>query len=612
MGETFIMLTPDGQDASKTDKIMLLAMWTNKLQTERQTVVSGKVSASFISAGMGKPTFPINPNTINAHLAYWKKIEALANAVDEIKEEAVIGYGDPRGDDDPRQIMASAMSKWYQANIKADNILFTVGGVGALRVIFEAFNQLYKDMPGYRVVTPFPHYTLYADNRHQLHPIDVMKEPGYRLTANSLQLSLDAAFSLSEKDGRAPKVVLLCNPNNPLGTVISEEELIKIAEVLRKYPDIHIVLDEAYAEMCFSGKKIPSFLNLAPDLMPRFIMMRSATKALSAAGERMAVLMAFDPALMAKLLDKNISTIGHAPRSAQLAYAETMSQFTDEAHQELAGFYQSKVHYVNTRLKSMGAAMPDPDYEIDGTFYILTDLSDLLGLELPEDAERALGKTGQVKTNEDLAYYLLFKDSIMLAPASYFGLPKKSGLMRITCSGSEVELCDLMDRLETRLLAARQYKKISLLDDIAKGLEQLKAVDEEVVKIITETLADVLNMDENCCSLKEQNKLLKELHNKINLYIRKSSEKGQFEAARTIQSYFRRHIAQKRRACVSDELNNEWGLFVEKLVSQPGPMKSYFLGLSASDRLNLNPWKEHLKNKELEKNMMVQGVNTRI
>ena len=614
--ENSIMLTPNGQDADKTDKIMLLAMWTNTLRNEREQSDNANArNLSFISAGMGKPTFPINQHTIQVHLAYWKNIELLAkaaiNSTDEVKEQAVIGYGDPRGDDNPRHIMARAMSKWYGATIKSDNILFTVGGAGALRVIFETFNLLYKDMPGYRVVTPFPHYTLYADNRHLLHPIDVMKEPGYRLTAHSLQLSIDAAVILGTKDGRYPKVILLCNPNNPLGTIISEDELIKIAAVLRQYPDLHIVLDEAYAEMCFGGQKIPSFLTVAPDLMPRVIMMRSATKALSAAGERMAVLMAFDPNLMGKLLDKNIGTIGHAPRSAQLAYAETMAQFTEEDRQELTNFYQKKVDYVDFRLKAMGSAMPDPHYKVDGTFYILTDLSDLLGIELPEEARRALGKTGHVKTNEDLAYYLLFNEAIMLAPASYFGMSKENGFMRITCSGSEAELCDLMDRLELRLLMARKNKKILLLDGIAQKLEKLRELDGAVHAAITANLVTVLNMDENCRDLKGQNKLLQDIDGSLNVHLKKVSKEGRVEAAITIQSFYRARLARKEKSRISDEMDMEWERFVDKMVPQAGAMKSYFLRFTVVERLNLNPWKEHLKNRSIESDNNVAGVSLR-
>lgn len=508
------MLTPEGLSANKTDKIMLLAMWANALKIENDNSTSHNIKKNqMIFAGIGKPTYPINPYIIQSQLSYWKRIERLAkNSFDHKKtaiESAAIDYGDPYGDINSRIIMASAMSKWYGVSIKPNNIIFTAGGAGALRVIFETFNLIYKNHPKYRVITPFPHYTLYADNSHQLHPIDVMRELGYKLTAQSLLNSIEKAYVLAKSDNAYPRFFLLCNPNNPLGTIVSKDELEKIAEVLRKYPEIFIVLDEAYAEMSFEIVKIPSLLALAPDLKDRIIILRSATKALSAAGERMAILIAFNDKILGKLLDKNIGIIGHAPRSGQIAYSEAMANFTDEIHQNLIDFYKQKVEYVTVRLKQMGAQMPDPEYKVNGTFYILGDFSDLLGMNLPENAERALEKIGLVRTNEDIAYYLLFKDSLMIAPTSYFGLPKNNGYMRITCSGSQEELIEMMDRLESRLFYARTNQKNIFLEKISLQLSELKNVNLKQHETSKMLLLDLSLLKSSCLELKEQNNILK-------------------------------------------------------------------------------------------------------
>ena len=51
------MLTPNNESGDKTDKIMLLAMWTETLRQE------GLVK-SIIAAGMGRPTYPVNIHTV--------------------------------------------------------------------------------------------------------------------------------------------------------------------------------------------------------------------------------------------------------------------------------------------------------------------------------------------------------------------------------------------------------------------------------------------------------------------------------------------------------------------------------------------------------------------
>lgn len=452
------MLTPNGQSAKKIEKVMLLAMWANALREEQghQELNTKKM----ILAGMGKPTYPINRQTIASYLSYWQKLDDLSRLnSEEMEESSAIDYGDPRGDQEPRALMAERMSLWYEAEIKPEHVLFTVGGIGGLRVIFETLNTHYQELPHYRIITPFPHYSAYSNNHHHtLHPVDVMKEPGYKLTAKALEASINKAYLLAETDDALPKALLICNPSNPLGTIIDERELKKIAEVLRGYPDLYIIFDEAYTEMSY--REMPSFLKIAPDLKERVVIMRSATKALSAAGERMALLLVFEPILMNEMLNMNISYFIHAPRSAQIGYAQTMMHFNREEQKKLANFYKVRVAYVIQRLQAMGAAMPDPLYHVEATFYALGDFSDLFGLELPQDAARALQRTGRVSTDEELAYYLLFEDALMVAPLSYFGLSEKSGYLRITCSANEKELCELMDRLEQRLFKVRQIKKL--------------------------------------------------------------------------------------------------------------------------------------------------------
>ncbi|MCX7115154.1 MAG: pyridoxal phosphate-dependent aminotransferase [Gammaproteobacteria bacterium] len=457
-----MMLTPNGHTANKIEKVMLLFMWANALKEERARLEPSKTKP-LISAGFGKPTYPIHGQTIASYLSYWQNMENLTKQwfldPDGMEESSAIDYGDPCGDWEPRVLMAEVMSAWYESEIKPEHVLFTVGGLGALRIIFETLNTRYEDTPGYRIITPFPHYSAYAnDALHRLHPVDVMKTPGYKLTAQELEKSIKEAYLLAEIDLGWPKAILMCNPSNPLGNIIEEDEFKKIADVLRCYPELYLIFDEAYAEMSY--KDMPSFLKVAPDLKDRTIILRSATKALSAAGERMAVMLVFEQALMNEMLNKNMSYFIHAPRSAQIAYAQTMAAFDTVDRKNLVMFYKKKTDYVMGRLQAMGALMPDPLYQVDATFYVLGDFSDLFGLELPIEAQRALQKTGAVSTGEEIAYYLLFKDAVMIAPLSYYGLSQNCGFMRITCSGNEAELKELMDRLEQRLFKARKNKEL--------------------------------------------------------------------------------------------------------------------------------------------------------
>ena len=151
-----------------------------------------------------------------------------------------------------------------------------------------------------------------------------------------------------------------------------------------------------------------------------------------------------------------------------------------------------------------GANMPDTAYHVDATFYALGDFSDLFGSMLPMEAQRALPKKGRVNTDEELAYYLLCKDAVMISPLSYFGLSNSKGFIRITCSGNASELKELMDRLEYRLLKSRKKIKLTYLDRIMKKLPDFKQVDMPIYLFIIQKMASY-SQEDSCKALKIKN-----------------------------------------------------------------------------------------------------------
>ncbi len=582
------MLTPDGHAAGKIDKIMLLSMWAHARASELQT--QSPVNAPrMIYAGIGKPTYSLNEKTRRFLADFWTSHSGAA-----------ISYGHPQGDADARRVMAEAMTRWYNVKIDSRDILFTVGGVGALRTIFSALHAQFVDEPNFRVITPFPYYPLYADSDLKLHPVPVMKELGYRLTAEGLEKSILSAQNLAKEDHGFPRVLLICDPNNPLGSVLGVDELIKIAHVLRKHPGLLIILDEAYAEIILDGSKHISLLTVAPDLKNRVVALRSATKGLSAAGERMAISMVFDKDLMSSLLHYSIRSYGHAPRSLQKAYAQTMLDFGSNERAKLGNFYKKNVEFVFNRLIELGAAMPDPHYQVQGTFYVLADLGDIIGAPLPESTYKALHKRGKISSDEDLAYYLLFEEAMMIAPGSYFGLTSSKGYMRITCSAEDLgELKILMNRLERQLIKARLTKQEELTQKIQNMLPLLGKINknqyDETILIVNKLMKAT---ERSCLELLQYNKLLKSLLIDIKKSINQSSDAEQAKAVTLIQALYRANRAKQIKKQIMSNQNKAWSGFIDQISPNKGKIRSYLQQLSAAERLELIPWKEHLKNSE--------------
>lgn len=477
-----MLYTPNGEPAREMDRIMLLAMWARQLIQEKNEGINSSIP-NIIIAGIGKPTFPINETTAKTAINYWKNILEKSEKADKlltrlkcssnedqkkIREDianlsAAVDYGDPQGDYEARQVAAIALNHWYgnKTSLESHHILFTVGGVGGLYNIFKVIN---RRTPGGIIVTSFPHYNLYtgAYSKNNLFPIPLMNKSGYRLTADILSESLREAHKKANEQNNKVAAFVLCDPNNPLGTALTKQEHKEIIEVLAQYPDILIVLDEAYAEMRFNGDYSDSLFSEALEsnttVIDRIILMRSATKAFSTAGERMALIATLNKSIMTELIQENIKICGHAPRSSQIIFAEALLKIKQSELENIREYYQPQVNYVMNRLINMNAAMPDDNYQVQGTFYVLADLSELFGLDLPITAQRALNKKGKISTDEEIAYSLLFENGIMIAPLSYFGLSPNKGYLRITCSGGDFELKELMDRIEIKLNEARKIK----------------------------------------------------------------------------------------------------------------------------------------------------------
>jgi len=464
------MLKPTGAPVGNMDRVMLLNLWARQLDREL-------AQPAMIFAGMGKPSYLLNEDIAIAAARYWQQYVTTVLQVKQSMAEQVlhvsleqrcdkvaqastaIDYGNPAGEYETRFVMAQAFSQWYETAIDPDDIIFTIGGAGSLRMLFRFVNS---KLPGGRIITPFPYYSNYynPDHHNNLHCIDVLQEPGYRLTAQAVKRSIDEVNILAEVDKKGISAFLFCDPNNPLGSVVGADEWGKIAAVLETTAsDIPIIIDEAYAEMVFDAKHI-SLLTVAPQLKKRLIILRSATKGFSASGERMAVMVCSDPVWRDALLNEAVLSYVHLPKSLQYAYSQAMIHFTDEKRQALSNYYRLQVEFVQENLKELGIQLPDLGYKVEGTFYVLADLSALLGAPVAHDAARALGKVGVITTDEELCYTLLFEDRIMIAPLSYFGIDSHKGWVRITCCAGISGLSELMERIKSRLQKKRNSETL--------------------------------------------------------------------------------------------------------------------------------------------------------
>lgn len=410
---------------------------------------------------LGKPSAPIYQPIIDAEIEYWSNTAT----------NRAIEYGELQGEIEYRSRMASALSNIYNVNFTANDVIFTTGGRIGIQAISYMLRTLY---PNKKVVTTsyyYPDHTGLSysnDFQHHMLYVDVNDFSG--LTAESLVNAL--------KDKAEDEIggFIFCDPNNPLGNVVGFEEWKKIIPVLQQYPEIPIVLDEAYAEMVFD-KGHESLVSIAPDdILNRLILLRSATKGFSVSGERMAVLVTKNRQFMNSIVEYHASNMVHTPKSSQNAYTYAMESFDESSAIKLADYYKKFVRSVEKDLKESDFNIKNENYgPRDATFYVISDFSEFLGKEMNPNALKYFVRKDKkiIENNIDLAVHFIFEYNLAIMPLYFFGGSYHSGLLRITCSFDSDSKCQEIGQVFKKMRQdLENYSNDVTSDDLVSSLTE--------------------------------------------------------------------------------------------------------------------------------------------
>ncbi|MCS7086656.1 MAG: pyridoxal phosphate-dependent aminotransferase, partial [Bacteroidia bacterium] len=192
----------------------------------------------------------------------------------------------PRGtlDYSPSPGFESIREKWaqylsrYGAEISAENIVVTNGGSEAI-----GFAMLAATDPGDEIVVPDPMYANYITYAKianvKLKPVVCRVEEGYALPSD------DALRAVVSERTRA---IVVCNPSNPTGKLLSPEEWNRIA-ALAQENDLFVICDEAYRDFRYDGSAPETALS-HPQIKDRVIVVDTVSKRWSACGARVGAL----------------------------------------------------------------------------------------------------------------------------------------------------------------------------------------------------------------------------------------------------------------------------------------------------------------------------------
>lgn len=324
----------------------------NKLEAEGRKIVHFEV---------GQPDFD-TPASIK---------EAAKKALDQ----GVTAYSSNYGDIRLRRAIAEKLERMNHLNVDpTKEIMVTCGGeeavAAALFALLEKGDEVLIADPSY---IPYSSLTKIAEAEPVYVPLD--EKNGYCFDLEKLEAAIT----------NKTKLLILCTPGNPTGTMMDGESLRKLAEICCRH-DILVLADEAYEQVLYDGNKHISMASL-PSMWERTITVQSFSKTYSMCGWRIGYLVA--PAELMRIVVRAHQTVAmNACSFGQLGALEALTGSQDSLYAMLAEFDRRRLLLYNG-LKELGIPCSRPQ----AAFYLFPDIGEF-GMDSFTFAELLLDKYG--------------------------------------------------------------------------------------------------------------------------------------------------------------------------------------------------------------------------
>ncbi len=337
-------------------------------------------------------------------------------------EEGFTHYTQNPGMPELRELIQKKLETENGLRYNNDQILCSNG---AKQSVAQAISVLCR--PGDEVLIPTPYWVSYPEMTRF-----AGSEPVALKTTVERQYRLDPA-DLDRAINERTRLLILCSPSNPTGSVYTREELEHIAEVLAKYPDVYVISDEIYEYVIFDAEHVS--LASLPGMMDRTITVNGFSKGYAMTGWRLGYMAG--PVHVVKAASKIQSQFTSAPCSiTQRAGIAALKMDKGPILDMVTAFRARRDFVLGELAKIPGLRCPRPE----GAFYLFPDVSSYFG------KRTAQGKP--VGDSEALCFYLLEEHNVALVPGSAFGEP--AGI-RISYAASMDQLREALDRIKDGL-----------------------------------------------------------------------------------------------------------------------------------------------------------------
>ncbi len=392
--------------AQLSDRLQRLAPSATLAMSQKSSEMKAQ-GIDVINMSVGEPDFN-TPDHIK---------EAAKKAIDEnySRYSPVPGYPDLR--------------KSIVAKLKNENNLdYSVNEVlvsnGAKQSVCNTIMALVN--PGDEVIIPAPYWVSYPQMAKLAGGTPVIVEAGFDQNFKMTPEQLEAAITPKTR------LIILCSPSNPTGSVYSKEELKGLADVIKRHDDLFVLADEIYEHINYIGKheSIAQF----EGMKERSIIVNGVSKAYAMTGWRIGYIAA--PEWIVKGCNKLQGQYTSGPCSVSQKAAEFAYTQSQECVEQMRQAFERRRNLIVQLAKDI------PGLEVnvpEGAFYLFPKCSSFYG--------KSNGDT-VINNSSDLALYLLEKGHVATVGGDAFGDPE---CFRMSYATSDENIREAMRRIKDAL-----------------------------------------------------------------------------------------------------------------------------------------------------------------
>ena len=392
--------------AQLSDRLQRLAPSATLAMSQKSSEMKAQ-GIDVINMSVGEPDFN-TPDHIK---------EAAKKAIDDnySRYSPVPGYADLR--------------KAIVEKLKNENGLdYTVNEVlvsnGAKQSVCNTVMALVN--PGDEVIIPAPYWVSYPQMVKLAGGTPVIVEAGFEQNFKMTPEQLEAAITPKTR------LLILCSPSNPTGSVYTKEELAGLAEVIKRHDDLFVLADEIYEHINYVGhhESIAQF----PGMKERSIIVNGVSKAYAMTGWRIGYIAA--PEWIVKGCNKLQGQYTSGPCSVSQKAAEFAYTQSQECVEQMRQAFERRRNLI------VKLAQDIPGLEVNvpqGAFYLFPNCSSFYGKSY---------ESTTINNSSDLALFLLEKGHVATVGGDAFGDPD---CFRMSYATSDENIIEAMRRIKETL-----------------------------------------------------------------------------------------------------------------------------------------------------------------